>query len=374
MKIFFVYYSTAGNSGLYLNSIYEALKNRWDVTLAVNYYYPFDSENTKKIYFKYTENTDENKWLKKINKKIRKVIRLFELVIGYVKTLIEVRKIKPEILNYSLVNMPFTEWFLRGVKLVSKNTKIVVTCHDVIPFQSTSHVKYDVIYNMAHFLLVHNEASIESLQNYYKIDNKKILKHPFPLMDVNSMINLDKRKINKVSKFLFIGVLREEKGVDILIDAWKKFNNNSEVKLTIAGFLPEGVNLNFNEIVGFENVKIILKKLSDYEYTSLINDNDCVILPYKQVGNSGVLSTIASMNRVVISSELPAFIESGFVNKKLVFENENSKDLVNIIEYASKMSISETNEIIDEMDGNYNQINENFNRIVNSCYEKIKLS
>lgn len=374
MDIFHIYCNTAGNSGLYMQEIYEALKCRYSQIIFVNYYYPFTDKDIKRIFFKFTEIDENNKFNKYFNAFFRKVIRITELVIGYTKTLIFINKYKPRIINLSLTNMPFTIEYLWLIRRVSPNSKIIITCHDVLPYKSTSYINYDKIYNTSDYLLVHNKTSKEILLNSFNQDENKVLKHEFPLMDL-SKIKSNENVVNytdkNIKKFLFIGYMREEKGVDVLIKAWEQIGDRNDCKLTIAGFKPQDVKLDFSKIDSFKNVELVIKKLSDKEYINIVQDTDYVIFPYKQVGNSGVLSTIVSLNKIPIVSNLEVFIKNRFTEKEYTFKSENTNDLTELLRQIindNNMDISSKKKILKKK---VKQSKEFFKKEVLDAYSNI---
>ena len=230
--------------------------------------------------------------------------------------------------------MPNAYRFLLKLKKVLPNTKIIVTCHDVLPYKSTKNIPYKKIYDIVDFLLIHNEASKGILTNEYCIVENKIIYHPFPLINLELLMNKDEKN-NQTEKlipnFLFIGVMREEKGVQLLVDAWERLGSGFKGNLTIAGFKPDNVVIDFNKLDNYSNFKLIDRSLSDAEYISLISDSDYVVFPYLKVGNSGVLSTVISMKKVPIVTKLKVFQESEYINKNLMCEVGNVESLCNTI-------------------------------------------
>lgn len=347
MDIFHIYYGTAGNSGIYTNEIFNGLNNKYSQLLFVNHYYPFNNKEAKKVFFKYTEKHENNRW-KLRSKLIRKLLRMLELFKGYFIVLKDVQKHKPKLINYNLINLPGCNLLFNLVRLISPNTKIMVTCHDVKAFSSTSLINYHKVYKKADYLLVHNEISSKVLKNEFNIEDEKIIEHDFPLMDLGTL-SVDKSysaKSDTIIKFLFIGSIRKEKGVSLLIDAWSKIGDLPSVQLTIAGQISDEVHLNFDRIQRFKNVELKLDRLNDNEYYKLIKDTDFVIFPYTQIGNSGVLSTIVNMNCIIISSDLEYFIENPYVYNELTFKSGNHEELYSLINKTINLSFEERNQYL----------------------------
>lgn len=333
-KLAHIYYNTAGNSGLYLNPIVEALNSYYEQKAYVNKYYPLNEKNFHRLFFRFTEKNEINphRLLKK-DTNIRKLLRFCELQIGNYQLLKQLKIFRPDIINYSLTNMPDAPYLLKRIRKVLKDVKIVVTCHDVVPFQATGIIDYRTVYELADYLVVHTYGAIEILKREYQISYDKILYHPFPLIDLNRLnVVVSGEDTHSVPRFLFIGVMRQEKGVQVLVNAWKELGPNFDGKLTIAGFRPENVKIDFSHIRNYKNVKIIEKMLSDEEYLKIVKEADYIVFPYSKVGNSGVLSTVVSLKKVPITTKLPTFIESRYCIKELTCNSDNEKELAALIE------------------------------------------
>ena len=337
-KLVHIYYNTSGNSGLYLNPIKEALDNEFDQAFLVNYYYPLDCSSFYKWFFKYTEKNENNTNVKLLShKRIRKIVRFAELKIANQKVMKYLKSVKPDAINYSLTNMPDALSFLRKIKSNLPNCNIIVTCHDVVPFQATNGIDYQGIYDLSDYLLVHTTNAIEILQNQYGVSTEKIMYHPFPLIDLSLISSLEstERVERNHPNFLFIGVMRKEKGVQTLVDAWEKLGSEFKARLHIAGFKPDNVSIDLHRIESFSNFKSTIKSLSDYEYLDAVRAADYVVFPYSQVGNSGVLSTVVSLGKVPITTKLPTFLESEYCLEELSCEPDNVDALAELLKKVS---------------------------------------
>lgn len=372
-KLYHIYYNTAGNSGLYLKPILDALGDSYEQRAFVNRYYPLNSPQCEKIFFEITEKNEHNchKLILKLTH-LRKVIRYLELKQNNKKLLRKIKRDHPEYINYSLTNMPDALGFLKKIRNISSETKLIITCHDVSPFRETHHIPYKKIYDFADYLLVHNENSIEILIHEYGIKKSKILYHPFPIIDI-SLLKSQKINADHVAPvFLMIGVMREEKGIQYLVDAWERLGEKFAGQLIIAGYKPDNVCINFDKIIGFKNVTVIPRSLSDDEYVDLIDRSDYVVFPYNKVCNSGVLSTVVSKGKVPITTLLPTFMESKYVFPELMCAPADSDALKKLI-----------NEAADNFSDNYHGQSENvlsalkidratFASQVKAAYETIK--
>lgn len=96
--IYHIYWGTAGNSGLYIDEIYQTLeKAGFNQKVFVSYYYPFNYG--EKIFFKRTEM--EHCHYRGL---LRKLIQALELVYSLIVIWKNAKRDKPQIINYSYVS------------------------------------------------------------------------------------------------------------------------------------------------------------------------------------------------------------------------------------------------------------------------------
>lgn len=327
--IYHIYWGTSGNSGLYIDEIYQCLKSaEYDQRIFVSYYYPFDYG--EKIFFRHSDMAHC-----KMKGTRRKLLQLYEIIIAIVKILMTAKKEKPAIVNYSLISgsYGFVIWFLKLLKKLS-GCKLVITCHDVCPWgthevNSSEMINRQKIFDIADFLLAHNESSIADLQRVFHINRKKIVKHLFPIMDLTKLRAIE--PVEKQCDFLFIGHLRRDKGVDFLIDSWPKFHQqNDKATLWLCG-RPQGQNFDV-ELLKAQNVTCNLGYISEEDYCRYIQSARYVVLPYLMGTNSGIISTVLSLGANVISSDIPMFQDNPLVSKDNMFKAGDQASFIELLQ------------------------------------------
>lgn len=348
--IYHIYWGTSGNAGLYTDEIFQTLdKAGYKQKAFVSFYYPFDYG--EKVFFKRTEM--EHCHYKGI---LRKIMQAFELVYALILIWINAKRDKPQIINYSYVSRgnSLILFFLKQLKSI-KGTRLVITCHDVIPIiDNEAEFKKEIaikkrIYSLADYYIVHTENSKKELLKLFEIKDSQVLIHPFPLMDLSK---LDKNSGERAEiieyDFLFIGHMRPEKGVDILFNAWMKFHElYPDSKLCIAGnpnyykdFLAENAG-----VCEQSNITLKLGFIKDDDYINIVKSASCVIFPYTGGTNSGVISTVVSLNRNVITSDIGMFVDNPFVPKENMFVAGDSDSLLEkLIAYLKGISVSDSKE------------------------------
>lgn len=322
--IYHIYWGTSGNSGLYLDEIYQCLKNAgYRQRVFVNYYYPFDYGD--KVFFKRGDVA-----MSKYKGVLRKLFQLQEIMFGYFRIIIASLKDKPAVINYSHVGQSyfFVVLFLKLLKKVS-GAKLMITCHDVCPhgLVSGEMINRKKIFRAGDYLLVHNENSIKELNELFGIEKSRIVQHLFPIMDL-SKLTMDNNPIEKDTDFLFIGHLRKDKGVEFLLDAWKDFYGiNEKATLKICGRKLPDSEFDENELSKY-NIEFNLRFIDDDEYYHYVKSARYVILPYLQGTNSGIISTVLSLDTNVITSDIPMFKENPLVPADCMFANGDKQSLV----------------------------------------------
>lgn len=349
IDILHIYAGTSGAAGLYLHEIYLALKNRFEQEVIVSFNYPFSYG--KKWFYK---NTDLSKLTFNIlqNVKIRYMLRFVELIVTLLKTYRLIRKRNVKVVNYSLTTDLLIELlFLRSIKNL-RNRILIITCHDVLPFGSEEEKallkkieKKKKFFNLANYLLVHNKNSKDDLQKYFNISDNRIVMVPFPVMDLNKL-NLDENrsdlKLDNVNfRVGMFGHFRQEKGLDLLIDAWNEiYDSTKDMQLIIAGNIPYNLNYDFNKIENKSSL-VIKHYIDDSLLCQLIRKCDVVVMPYFRGTNSGIPSTIISNKSLVVASDIPMFLNNELINETFLFKSGDSYELANKLKMLNGMNEDE---------------------------------
>lgn len=362
-SIYHVYAGTQGSAGLYINEIIKSIGLAAIQQKAfVSYYYPF--KNAKKLFYRFTDLASERK-----KSKFRPYFRYIELIYGLTLVFFEALFKHPRYINYSLNSTYFPEYIF--LILIKKWLRIslIITCHDVVPFEnsylntSKENSRRFYLLNMADFLLVHNENSRNDLAQYYHISTSKIIYHLFPIMDLKLLENPNTEK--KID-FLFIGHLRCEKGINVLLEAWKRFNSlHPKANLFVVGNNPPNSGINADEYKKY-NVKFVLHYVNDATYAQYIASARCVVLPYLRGTNSGIPSSVCSLGTNLIVSDIPMFKNNLLINKESYFKCNDSDSLFERMNYFYSNLYSEV-----DMFEKINSYRQSFDKQVTQLYTQL---
>lgn len=339
--IYHIYWGTAGNSGLYLDAIYQVLKNAgYEQRVFVSAYYPFDYG--EKIFFPKSEIEHC-----KVKGVLRRLLQAFEFFIGFTKVLISVIREKPEVINYSLIH-DGSPYLVKLLKVLGGG-KLVITCHDVIPFEVMGMEKQmsfrKKVFSFCDFLLVHNQNSKDELLSNFGIDENKIIIHRFPLMKLYKLYDIG--EVEKKYDFLFIGHMRKEKGIHFMLDAWHEFHKyNPEAKLCLAGNpIQELFDI---DTLKKDNIEPHLHFIPDKDYVYFVKSSRYVLFPYYRGTNSGVISTVLSLGSQVVCSDIPMFKNNPMVKENDLFTAGDKDSFISILERKYRSSQIAANDTVQE--------------------------
>jgi glycosyltransferase involved in cell wall biosynthesis len=132
-------------------------------------------------------------------------------------------------------------------------------------------------------------------------------------------IEKENKSLNKGSKLvniLYFGVIREYKGVDILLKAYKEILTEDKVDfdihLTVAGEVWEGKD-ELNKLVKdipSHKITFIDKYLDEIEVEKLFKKANLIVLPYRRSSASGPLHMAIASGLKTVTSDIPALVEA----------------------------------------------------------------
>jgi glycosyltransferase involved in cell wall biosynthesis len=103
---------------------------------------------------------------------------------------------------------------------------------------------------------------------------------------------------------LFFGLLRPYKGIDVLLDAWRTID---DAELWIAG-MPR-MDIAPLRASAPPNVRFVPRFITDEQLPPYFRRADLVVLPYRQIEQSGVLFTALAFGKPLLVSDIGGFSE-----------------------------------------------------------------
>jgi len=316
-KIIFINFWSKGGMHHYSDALVNILSEEYEIYYFSNY----KSEiNCKNIIYKISINP-----INPIN-----YIVLFIIIYNIIK-------LKPKVIH---LNSGYPTLFPIYPLFYFYNS--IATVHDAVLHEGEKRLK--IIFHKIQLLLfsiffkkilVHSEKIKEELPLH--INRKKIFILPHVNYNHLAKNTVNNKKINNKFTILFFGRILKYKGLQYLIEAFKKLDED-KYELIIAG---EGL---IDFFIAQKNIKIINKFIEDEEIPSLFINSDIVVLPYESASQSGVIYLSLAFNKPVIVSDVGSFAEviknnvNGIIIKsKSVFELLEAIKCISNNDYYKKL-------------------------------------
>ena len=104
------------------------------------------------------------------------------------------------------------------------------------------------------------------------------------------------------------------------------------------------------------NIEFIPEYVSDEVLYKYIADSDIIVLPYREISQSGALLLALSTKRLIITSDIPSFKETlAGTGEDTFFENGNAASLSNLIKKYVDGLVDENKQldIIESLEAKY---------------------
>ncbi len=198
------------------------------------------------------------------------------------------------------------------VHLLPRARPLVITAHDVLPREPRRGqlAAQRRLYERADAVVVHSEHGRGRLVEALGIcaDKVRVIEHgafehlrrvpgaralPAPLAAVDRPV------------VLFFGLLRPYKGLDVLLEAWRGLDADAE--LWIVG-MPR-MDVAALRASAPRSVRWVSRFVADEEIGAYFERADLVVLPYREIDQSGVLFTALAFGAPLLLSDVGGFAE-----------------------------------------------------------------
>ncbi len=226
----------------------------------------------------------------------------------------KIKSDKPDILIFSFWMPFFAPAFGTIAKIVKKNnhTKILSVCHNVIPHETKpgdlSFTKY--FFSKVDYFILLSQKVKNDLLRIRPNAKFKVLFHPV-YSSFGKPVDKEAAKeylnLNYPKIILFFGLVREYKGLDVLLKAMSLIKQSSNVKLVIAGEFYQEKKIYDDLIEKYhisESVDVIDKFIDSEEVKYYFSAADAVILPYKDATQSGIVQVAVNFGKPLIGSNV----------------------------------------------------------------------
>ena len=262
--------------------------------------------------------------------------------INWIKVGLKIKKEKPDLLIFKYWMPFFAPCFGTISRLVKRNniSKVLIICDNVIPHEKKPGdiilTKY--FFNVVDYFVLLSEKVRNDLLTLKPGSRNSYLPHPVYSNFGQAVKKNDAKKylnITDAKVILFFGFIRDYKGLDILLNALALLKNDFKIKLLIAGeyYSNEDKYLKIIENLGIkEDILFFTDFIPTSEVKYYFSASDCVILPYRDATQSGIVQIATNFSKPVIAANvggLSEVIENGKTG--YIVEKENPEALAGAI-------------------------------------------
>lgn len=233
--------------------------------------------------------------------------------ITYFKTASEINKYQPDILIIPYW-MSFLAPALGTVALfLDEKIKVVSLVHNALPherrFFDVSFAKY--FFKQCDGFVVMSDFVGKELSSLVKSPNIVNIEHPIyeqytQIVDHKEActdLNVDIKK----NKILFFGLIREYKGLDLLIEAMSYLDNRYQLIIAGESYVDFSTyQAKIDESPLKNNIKVFDQYIPEEKVATFFSASDLLVLPYRSATQSGVLALAYQLDKPIVSTNVGA--------------------------------------------------------------------
>lgn len=182
--------------------------------------------------------------------------------------------------------------------------RFVIEAHEVLdPLEQKSvllnvygRLARRILFSKASAIVVHNHIDLSLISDKYK--NVSVIPHA-----IYDHFEIRKKEWTGAFNILFLGLIREYKGIDTLIEAFNSFDVPDK-RLIIAGENWDNIPIPTQPDIYYAN-----KYVSDNEIEYFFNQADVLVLPYTRGSASGVAAIGIHYGLPIIASRVDGIYE-----------------------------------------------------------------
>ena len=195
-------------------------------------------------------------------------------------------------------------------RLLPRRVPVGLTAHDVLPREPRPGQRdaQRRLYDRVDAVVVHSEHGRERLTGDLGVDPAKVTVIPHGvfvhLLRAGPGVLPAELERTERPVVLMFGLLRPYKGLDVLLEAWRGID---DAELWVVG-LPK-MDITALKASAPAGVRFVERFVGDEEIPALFGRADLVVLPYREIDQSGVLFTALAFGRPLLLSAVGGFPE-----------------------------------------------------------------
>jgi glycosyltransferase involved in cell wall biosynthesis len=195
--------------------------------------------------------------------------------------------------------------------LLPRDRPLVLTAHDVLPREPRRGQLRGQrrLYERMDAVIVHSEHGRDRLTGVLGIDPERVHVVAHGAFDYLTRLPQERplpAELAAVERpvVLCFGLMRPYKGIDVLLEAWRGIE---DAELWVVG-LPK-MDIAALRAAGLGSVRFIPRFIPDPEIPAYFRRADLVVLPYREIDQSGVLFTALAFAKPLVLSAVGGFPE-----------------------------------------------------------------
>ena len=208
----------------------------------------------------------------------------------------------PDVVHVQWLGIP--RYDVRWLRRVAHRFPTVLTAHDVLPRRAWNARAWGEALGLVDRVVVHSPRAVAQLAEI-GVARERVRVIPHPVFDADPGYE---PKEPQGTTLLFFGLIRDYKGVDVLLRALPRVAEGvPEVRLIVAGRPLEPV-APLRELAAElgveERIDWRLRFYGPPEIPTLLEEGALCVLPYRQLDSSGVLATALGHGRPVVVTDV----------------------------------------------------------------------
>ena len=188
--------------------------------------------------------------------------------------------------------------------LLPRKRPRILTAHDVLPREPkpSQLAGQRRLYERMDAIVVHSEHGATRLRDELGLDPAKVHVIPHGILDNLAAVQPVPLFAKTKPVVLFLGLIRPYKGLDVLLDAWRQARPDAELWVV-------GMPRMDTSFIHGPDVRTALRFVSGAELAGAFRAADLVVLPYREIDQSGVLFTALAFGKPVLATTVGGFSE-----------------------------------------------------------------
>jgi glycosyltransferase involved in cell wall biosynthesis len=239
-------------------------------------------------------------------------------VVSLARLLSRVRRSRPDIVHWQFTELPVAD-LLAIVTIRVLGVPQVYTAHELLPWTASRHHRrlFAQLYRVVDAVVVHSEDQRVEITRRFGVDPSKVHVAPlggYALFTTPDLPQADARARLGVAAdipvALFFGTIRPSKGLEVLLEAWALVAPSvPDALLLVTGKPYKGLDMDATmsliRDLGIEGiVRTRFEQVDPVDANAYYRAADVVVLPYHDIGTSGVLRYAYNSARTVIATSV----------------------------------------------------------------------